>query len=255
MATQTIYTDNDTYADENSPDTTKGTGGGVAIEADTGYENIGYIGFDISSGPSSSLISSVIMHYHDHLGAANGWQGLFRRTTSSWSETSLTWNNQPTNTSTNETYCQLPDAWSWGSGDITNLYKDAKDAGNVLGIRIQKPGAASTLKYLSTKEYSSGTYKAYIVITYSVGTDYYVKTTGNDLLAGDSWANAWKTINKAATTVADGVTVHIGFGTYDAEPAANKIAPQNVGATGIYYLPETATTGGGTGTVSVEQNT
>ena len=84
--------------------------------------------------------------------------------------------------------------------------------------------------------------------------DYYVKTTGNDSLSGNSWTNAWKTINKAATTVIDGITVHIGFGTYDAEPAANKIAPQNVGTSGIYYLPETATTGGGTGTVSVEQN-
>jgi len=84
---------------------------------------------------------------------------------------------------------------------------------------------------------------------------WYVKTTGNDSLDGSSWANAWKTINKAATTVSDGSTVHIGFGTYDAEPAANQIAPQNVGTSGIYYLPETATTGGGTGTVSVEQNT
>jgi hypothetical protein len=83
---------------------------------------------------------------------------------------------------------------------------------------------------------------------------YYVKTTGNDSLDGLSWTNAWKTINKAATTVADGVTVHIGFGTYDAEPATNKIAPQNIGSSGIYYLPETETTGGGTGTVSVEQN-
>lgn len=84
--------------------------------------------------------------------------------------------------------------------------------------------------------------------------NYYVKTTGDDAKDGLSWANAWKTINKAATTVTDGVIVRIGFGTYDAEPAANKIAPQNVGASGIEYLPETATTGGGTGTVSIEQN-
>ena len=94
----------------------------------------------------------------------------------------------------------------------------------------------------------------YNITCYLETDDYYVKTTGDDAKTGTSWSNAWKTINKAATTVTDGKTVHIGFGTYDAEPAANKIAPQNVGATGIYYLPETATTGGGTGTVSVEQN-
>lgn len=87
-----------------------------------------------------------------------------------------------------------------------------------------------------------------------VSDEYYVKTTGNDSLDGKSWTNAWKTINKAATTVPDGHDVHIGFGTYDAEPATNKIAPQNVGTSGIYYIPETANTGGGTGTVSIEQN-
>jgi hypothetical protein len=85
-------------------------------------------------------------------------------------------------------------------------------------------------------------------------SDYYTKVGGNDSLSGTTWASAWSTINKAATTAIDGTTVHIGFGTYDAEPATNKIAPQNIGTLGICYLPETATTGGGTGTVSVEQN-
>lgn len=86
------------------------------------------------------------------------------------------------------------------------------------------------------------------------GVDYYVKTTGNDELSGSSWANAWKTIDKAARTVPDGSTVHIGFGTYNAEPAGNKISPQNIGSEGIFYIPETAGSEGGTGTVTVEKN-
>jgi hypothetical protein len=94
----------------------------------------------------------------------------------------------------------------------------------------------------------------YDITCYLATNDWYVKTTGDDAKTGTSWAQAWKTINKAATTVADGSTVHIGFGNYVNEPATNKIAPQNIGASGIYYLPETAETGGGTGTVSVEQN-
>lgn len=95
----------------------------------------------------------------------------------------------------------------------------------------------------------------YNVTCYLIGgTDYYVKTDGNDGLSGSSWANAWATIDKAARTVPDGSTVHIGFGTYDNEPAGNKIAPQNVGASGIYYAPETAGSEGGTGTVSIEKN-
>lgn len=83
---------------------------------------------------------------------------------------------------------------------------------------------------------------------------YYVKTTGNDALDGESWANAWATVDKAAKTAVDGSTVHIGFGTYNAEPANNDVAPVNAGAVGIKYLPETETTGGGTGSVIVEVN-
>lgn len=79
--------------------------------------------------------------------------------------------------------------------------------------------------------------------------DYYVKTTGDDGDDGLSWANAWATVNKGATTVPDGKTLHIEHGTYNAEPVANKIAPQNAGASGIKY--QIHTTGGGTGTATV----
>lgn len=85
--------------------------------------------------------------------------------------------------------------------------------------------------------------------------EYHVKVAGgNDSNNGLSWANAWATVDKAAKTVPDGSIVHIGFGTYNAEPANNDIAPVNAGTVGIKYLPETATTGGGTGSVIVEVN-
>jgi len=84
--------------------------------------------------------------------------------------------------------------------------------------------------------------------------DLYVKTTGDDSLDGRSWDNAWKTINQAANETTDGQEVHIGFGTYNAEPANNDITPVNFGTSGIKYTPETADTGGGTGSVTVEKN-
>ena len=93
------------------------------------------------------------------------------------------------------------------------------------------------------------------ILTTSVISHFFVKSSGgNDSNNGESWASAWATINKAAVTVLDGTTVHIGFGTYSSEPANNKIAPDNLGATGIKYLPETAVTGGGTGSVTIEIN-
>ena len=138
------------------------------------------------------------------------------------------------------------------SGDLIGWYIAPGDAGIKYGAgtSVYKSGDITTNSAKSTWSAISakGTLNAGDII------DYYVKIGGNDGADGRSWANAWATINKAATTVPDDEIVHIGFGDYVNEPAANKIAPQNIGASGIYYLPETADTGGGTGTVSIEQN-
>ena len=84
--------------------------------------------------------------------------------------------------------------------------------------------------------------------------DCYVKTTGDNDRNGTDWTEAWSTVDQAANEAFDGQEVHIGFGTYSSEPANNDITPVNFGTTGIKYTPETAGTGGGTGTVTVERN-
>lgn len=257
MATQTIYTNKDAHTFSNNPDSNDGAEHWVSIVYNiSGIYATGFFGFDITSAPTANNTASTTLHIcqrTDGLGSASN--AYFERTTSVWTETGITWNNKPTTTITNRYTHLLPEkpaVLTWRSFDITNLYKDAKNAGNDFGISIRYyEGSQSTI--WKSKEANSGIYKSYIEI--NTFGDYYVKTDGNDSGDGLSWANAWKTINKAAITVTDGNNVHIGFGTYDAEPAANKIAPQNIGTSGIYYLPETANTGGGTGTVSVEQNT
>ena len=84
--------------------------------------------------------------------------------------------------------------------------------------------------------------------------DCYVKTTGDNDRNGTDWTEAWSTVDQAANEAFDGQEVHIGFGTYSSEPASNDITPVNFGTTGIKYTPETAGTGGGTGTATVERN-
>jgi len=84
--------------------------------------------------------------------------------------------------------------------------------------------------------------------------DCYVKTTGDNDKNGTDWTEAWSTVDQAANEAFDGQEVHIGFGTYNSEPASNDITPVNFGTTGIKYTPETAGTGGGTGIVTVERN-
>jgi hypothetical protein len=253
MATQNITTDKDVFSYEYHPTTNQNGSPNLTVRGYTNYRRRAYVGFSISSCPSSSVITSVELYLYTNR-HDTALTGRFNRITESWTETGLTWNYDPECSSTNQvTHALGATEDAWHSYDITEIYKDAKNAGDRLGVRIMDHNeGGDTDDQFDARESGNA---AYLHITYTVVyDDYYIKTTGDDSKDGGSWANAWKTINKAATTVADGTTVHIGFGTYDAEPAGNKIAPQNIGTTGIYYLPETANTGGGTGTVSIEQN-
>jgi hypothetical protein len=209
-----------------------------------------YIEFNMSDIPS--IINSAKLYLYCYTFSVVGTRTLnAKRITSSWAE-NMTWTSQPSVTTTNLaqisiTSTEIP---AWKSWDITNMLND--ETGSTFGIQITDNDETSSTTYdwyFYSDDYATASLRPYLLIN-----PYYVKTDGDDAKDGLTWANAWKTINKAATTVADGSIVHIGFGTYDAEPAGNKIAPQNVGASGIYYLPETADTGGGTGTVSIEKN-
>jgi hypothetical protein len=255
MATSTIYTNRDTYSYEAQPDTNKNAAGMLEVRGASGWRRRTYIGFDVTSAPAASTVSSVKLYLYLVYDGDGAITGRFNRITGSWTESGLTWNNAPAVTATNQVTHSMPvtPSSTWYNFDITDIYKDAKNAGNECGVKIMDHNESndSHQKY----EERESAYDPYILITYTaVYDDYYVKIGGNDSLDGGSWANAWLTINKAATTVTDGKTVHIGFGTYNAEPANNKITPQNAGATGIKYLCETATTGGGTGSVIIEKN-
>lgn len=98
-----------------------------------------------------------------------------------------------------------------------------------------------------------------VTYTATISDKFFLKTTGLDTNGGQTWESAWKTVDKAANTLTDGQVVHIEGGTYNAEPAANDIAPVNAGTTGIKYTVwgsagSGANDGTGTGTVTVEKN-
>jgi len=84
---------------------------------------------------------------------------------------------------------------------------------------------------------------------------FYVKTGGDDTEEGVSWANAWKHVNTGMVRAPNDSTLRIGFDVgavyYSDEPANNTLSPDADNVTVIY---ETETTGGGTGTATVEVN-
>lgn len=247
-----MITEKSTYVDKILPDTQHGTSTNIRVCGQLTRIKRSYIEFDMSDIPST--INSATLYLYCYTFGTAGTRTLnAKRITSSWNELTMTWNNgQPTVTSTNmaQTSINNTEIPIWKSWDVTNMLSD--ETGDTFGIQItdNDETASSTYDwYFYSDDYTTTSLRPYLLIN-----PYYVKVGGDDSKDGLTWANAWETINKAATTVPDGSIVHIGFGDYINEPAANKIAPQNIGSDGIYYLPETATTGGGTGTVSVEQN-
>ena len=63
----------------------------------------------------------------------------------------------------------------------------------------------------------------------AAGTTYYVALTGNDTTGDGSETNPWRTIQKAANTMAAGDTVYIRAGTYP-----EQVTPLNSGSIGKY---------------------
>lgn len=209
-----------------------------------------YIGFDITNIPTTINNASIWLYQYTADGTANRVHEI-RRTITSWNETEPTWNDPPTTTNTGMTTTNVSSAIGWYKYNIKDIL--IAESSNVLGIEIRdnNEGAGDELNTIFySSEYSTDITKRAILEINS----YYIKTSGNDTLDGQSWTNAWATVNKAATTVIDGSSVHIEHGTYNAEPAGNKIAPQNAGASGIGYKIHTTGGGTGTATVKVEKN-
>jgi len=167
----TIYTTKDAYIDQFHYDDNFGSSTSLIVEPDPGKQRKIQIGFDITSAPLGSDTTSVILHLYridDNVFSAQDVD--INRIKESWDETTITWDNQPKFTTTNGLVSvKLPDKNSWKTYNVTAMYKDAKSVGNEFGIWIEEENSGSyngPYNYLASREYNSGIYKAYIVITY-----------------------------------------------------------------------------------------
>jgi len=251
MTLTSIDTVDDSYTKSDEADTNFGSANAIQVNGipNQTYLRYGWIQFDLTSIPDTDVITKVDLVV-ETLGGGSGSNAYIDSTAASFSEGTITWNNQP---AVNTEW--VTDAGDWGDIDTHTTSASTSWVQNALsadwcGIRITTVNNGNFA--IASDEYIYGN-PAKLEITH-FSPKYVRATGGNDSNDGDTWATAWATINKAATTVPDGTTVHIGFGTYSNEPASNDIAPVNIGSLGIKYLPETAVTGGGTGEVIIELN-
>jgi hypothetical protein len=101
----TSTADIDTYVDQNSATTNNGTATTMSVESGSGKNQRIYVKFDLTKcspaiASTASVKSASLRLYVSTLPGACRTYDLFK-VTSSWTETGITWNNQPFGTSIN----------------------------------------------------------------------------------------------------------------------------------------------------------
>lgn len=208
-----IYTTKDSRTSENNPTTNYGSLEYVSIDGESGYEYLGYFGFDISS-IDVGTVTAATLYLNCSL---EGNDTIYvHRITSSWTESGITWNISPSYTATNSTSFPCTTT-GWKSVNILSMLQD--ESSTEFGVRLSSN--TTILTRFHTKEYDSGSEKAYLDITGGILTgDKYVDiATGSDSDNGNTWGNAYLTVKKGIDYVAAGKILHIAEGDYSAQAA------------------------------------
>lgn len=208
-----IYTTKDSRVYEDNPTTNYGSLEYISIVGSSGYQYWGYVGFDISSINVSTVTVATLYLYCSLEG--NDTINT-HRITGSWTEGGVTWNNKPAITTTNSTSFPCT-SLGWKSVNILNMLQD--EGGTEFGVRLTSATSSITTRF-RTKEYDSGSIKAYLDITGGLAGDKYVDiATGSDSDNGNTWANAYLTVKKGIDNVPAGHIIHIAEGDYSAQAA------------------------------------
>ena len=163
--TTTLTATKDAYVDQDNPDTNYGSA--TELIATTDLKKYLLVSFDISSLPSSiTIVSATLKIYCTYKDGSYDMPVYKINDDSSWSESTVTWNNAPSYDSTALDTTTITTGWN--SYTVTNAVKQVVNAGNSsVGFVIASPEVELTVvtfKFAS-KEYDG--YDAQLEITYS----------------------------------------------------------------------------------------
>lgn len=235
----------DTYADQANPDTNRNEEMLIVGETSGTNSRYGYIWVNTSESGIDDWfdVDKVTLHLRLIFNNLTGPVTLnFYLVTATWDESTLTWNNKPTN----GTYVWKSQAFTASSAtgyytfDITDLYRLWKrDAGGGTGLSnfglVIKPSVSNigTLTFGDSERVGGGSFnqKPYITITSNKQSD------GKAYLASDSDYNKVKTIlGIAEDTVSSAATVNVRMPVDGSFYSGTYTAGKN------YYLTDTSGT-------------
>lgn len=230
------------YVDDVNPTTNFGTNTYFYVGySDESFLMYGYLEFDTPSFGSSDVISSKLYLYRQAGTVSENL--MLRRVTSSWTESGITYNSQPSNTTTNQVTYSMGTGLGWKEIDITQLTKDILDDTNY-GLRLGPAAEVDPVWNIRSDDYATTSYRPYVVI--ATGAKYVDIATGSDSNSGDVWEYPYLTVKKGIDNVASGKINHLAFGDYSAQAAIDlnkdlelKCEQNGGGGTGTVTLPIT----------------
>lgn len=213
----TLYTTGDSYIQQSSPTTNYGSATTMFIQQGSGSNAMSaFLKFDLSA-EVATIVSATLYLWEDSASFNPVGDLTVKRVTSSWTEGGVTWNNQPSVTSTNSKVININGSLQWYSIDIKDIIVDCV-TGTDYGISLQPftpTGGDTTFTRIAPKEAIISARKPYLVIVY--GDKYVYYFSGDDTNTGDTWAQSYETVKKAIDNVPSGYPIHIAEGDYSAQ--------------------------------------
>jgi len=207
-----INTTNDTYITEVVPDTPQGTGDVIYVGHFPSTEvNKGLVKFSLSSIPSGSVINSATLYMYEYSGGNIGYIQSIYNVTSSWNETNVTWNTQPTFTSTPFTYADGLASAGWMNWNVKNTVSSWIRGGiSNNGFLLNETSINPSALGYRTKEY--GNYIPYLYVNYTANAAPTVPVTTQhaNYSNADLTAISW---SASTDTEGDTITYHYNVGT------------------------------------------
>lgn len=205
----------DTWADAYNADTTWGNSTTVSVNGYEQWPSRPYIKFDISL-PGNAAITKAELIFRAEKGMyynAEAMNIAVHRVTGSWSQSTLTWNNQPSFTDTNKSIKTV-------SGedvitlDVKNIVQDWVNGQPNYGVVVKDDTEKGTVytggaKIFYSSEHSNTEYRPSVQITYNNPPTTPIVVSPN---GGEKW-NALHTISWNQSTDVDGnpLTYEIQF--------------------------------------------
>jgi hypothetical protein len=153
----------DTYIDGGSPTRINGADNKFEVRPDNGADRRGLLRFDLSSVPANATVTSATLYLYEG-GNKTGQTTFVYRVTSSWNESTATWNT-----------------WTVPGGDFDSsmaYFAYLPEQGNcMLTIDITN----------LVQAWANGTYNNYGVLLYSTGPNHIISYTSKE----DTNSSAW----------------------------------------------------------------